>query len=95
MRWYDYGMILCALILALWADYDAGVAFRASVVNYLVIFGSEWVRAYDLRRTFGPSVYKHLHKLVEEGIIERREALGGPERGRRSDFFYRWKEPTP
>lgn len=99
MHWYDHFAILCALVLALWADYDAGVALRASIVNYLstVVEGEgdeeeiAWIRAADLRKMFGPSVYKHLHKLMDEGVIERQETPGGPKRGRRPDYSYRWR----
>lgn len=97
MHWYDHVVIFCALILALWADYDAGIALRASIVNYLSGVeededGTTWVRAYELRQMFGPSAYKHLHRLVAEDVIERRETSGGPERGGRADFSYRWRD---
>jgi len=96
MHWYDHVSILCALLLALWADYDAGIALRAAIENYLSTVenddGDRWVRAYDLRRMFGPSVYKHLHKLTADDLIERREEPGGAKRGWRRDYWYRWRD---
>lgn len=95
MRWYDYWAIFVAIVLALWADYDANRALRASLVTYLALFeGDAWIRAADLRHMFGSSVYRHLHKLAADGVIERREEPGGPERGNRANAFYRWKEQS-
>jgi predicted transcriptional regulator len=96
MHWYDSVAILCALVLAAWADYDAGMAIRASVMLYFATVEKDrWVHSYDLRQLFGMSVYKHLRWLRDAGIIERREEPGGPKRGHRSDFFYRRKEIKP
>lgn len=97
MHWYDHLAILCALLLALWADHDAGIALRASIANYLSGVGFDddepaWVRGFDLRRMFGPSVYKHLNRLVEDELIERREEPGGEKRGYRHAYSYRWRE---
>lgn len=97
MHWYDHLAILCALLLALWADYDAGLALRAAIVNYLSTLGEDekdgrWVHAADMRRMFGPSAYKHLHGLLRDEIVERRVTPGGPERGWRADYWYRWRD---
>lgn len=91
MRWPDYTAIGCALLLALWADYDAGIALRASIVTFLVV-ENDWVRGYDLRQMFGPSVYRCLHRLVEDELVDRREEPGGLKRGERPEYLYRWGE---
>ena len=91
MHWYDHVATLCALILALWADYDAGLSLRASIVTFLRVDGG-WVRTYDLREVFGPSVYKHLHRLADREIVERKVEPGNPHlRSGRPDYWYRWR----
>jgi len=91
MHWFDYAAILLALLLALMADMDGRAAMRASVAVYLRV-ESGWVRTYELRRIFGPFVYKVLRELVVAGTVERKTAPGNPHlRGGYPDALYRWK----
>jgi hypothetical protein len=107
MHWFDYGAIVAALALALFANSIADSALRASIVTYLrsvvadpspyYVAGTGWVSTYDLRKIFGPSVYPALRKLRANDVIERftEEMLG--QRLIRDDLrsrCYRWKQPT-
>ena len=96
MHWYDYAGMALVGLLAIWADYDAGRALRASLFTYFMsVEGNRWIRSYELRQVFGPSVYKHLAKLVDIDLLEKRVTQGGPERGMRPDSSYRRKGAQP
>lgn len=106
MNWIDYGAIVLAMLLALYANSIADAALRAALVVYLrsisndrspyYMAGLGWVRTYELRKIFGPFVYPALRRLYERGMIDRHEeSLMGHRilRDNHPSVLYRWKEP--
>ena len=93
MHWQDSLCICLAMILALWADHDAGAALRAGLVAFLASTPG-WKRSYDLRVLFGPMVYKALHQLWRRDVLERKEEPDAEGvRGGRENVYYRLKRP--
>lgn len=98
MHWYDYGGMLLATLMALWADHDARVAYRASIAVFIRDESAlqDWIRGYDLRRVFGPSVYQALRYLQDEGVVERKTGIDNVDklahRGGYPDAWFRWRK---
>lgn len=98
MRWYDYGFIALTIVIALWADYDAKVAFRSSVAVFLHnVYGEQdWIRSFDLYEIFGPTVFPVLRHLCRKGVVERKETSDDAgTRGGRPNAWYRWRRRDP
>ena len=102
MKWHDYVAILITILIALFADLEARVAFRASVAALICDLSQtqDWIRNGELRRIFGSSIYPTLKKLEADGIIERRVEIADVGKlARRRGFpnaWYRWKTtPKP
>lgn len=52
----------------------------------------DWVLGYALYVEHGARVYSIFRRLQRDGLLERREEPGGPERGGRARALYRWRQ---
>jgi hypothetical protein len=72
--------------------------------RYLKLFGTVaralrdargWVPSLALFDEFGPRVYPIVRRLERDGMLDRKEETGGPERGNRPRALYHWRPLPP